>query len=78
MEELCHYRIFNGNFQIELQNKSKKIMPSIELMTCTSIDNLQNFDKISNDTVLSCMVDKEGMDKYISRVINLSFKHKVT
>lgn len=77
-EETCHYRVFNGSFQIELQNKSLKKMPSIELMTCTSIDNLQNFDNLTNDIVLSTAISRTDMENYINQVFKKINEYNLT
>jgi regulatory protein YycI of two-component signal transduction system YycFG len=39
-------------------------------MTCSSVDNLNNFSPISNDCTLSTKVTKDDFEKYMNRIIN--------
>jgi len=78
VEEICHYRIFNGSFQIELKEKSsKKNMPSIELMTCTSVDNLHNYSLLNNDVCLSTKVGQDEFEKYMNRIMSSSNDYNI-
>lgn len=51
-------------------HQKKKQLPEVDLMSCTSIENLKNYSFIKDDLNLSTKVSQEDFVKYMNRIIN--------